>query len=150
MNDKPTLETRALRYLARREYSRFELEKKLSAHASSPQSLINLLDQLELDGCLSAERFVEQATRTRRARFGSRRIVRELKDKGIEEHLIAQILPDLKETDFETALHIWQKKFGAPPDDLKARGRQIRFLINRGFSSDIIRQVLLQAEKERI
>lgn len=150
MNDKPTLETRALRYLARREYSRFELEKKLSAHAPSPQLLIDLLDQLEQDGYLSAERFVEQAMRARRARFGSQRIVRELKDKGIEEHLIAQILPDLKKTDLETALHIWQKKFGTPPGDLKTRGKQIRFMISRGFSSDIVRQVLSQAEKEKI
>ena len=34
------LETRALRYLARREYSRRELEKKLSVHEQSPQVII--------------------------------------------------------------------------------------------------------------
>ncbi|MCB1983794.1 MAG: recombination regulator RecX [Burkholderiales bacterium] len=145
---KPSLETRALRYLARREYSRRELEKKLSAHEQSPQALSSLLDQLEQNGYLSTERFAEQAARTRRPRFGSQRIVRELKEKGVDAHLIADILPDLKETDLETARQIWQKKFGVPPSDLKERGKQIRFLMNRGFSPDIIHQVLSQAEKD--
>lgn len=142
------LETRALRYLARREHSRRELEKKLSVHEQSPQVLSDLLDQLEQQGFLSTERFAEQTSRTRRPRFGSQRIVHELKEKGVDTAHIAGLLPDLKETDLETARQIWQKKFGTPPADIKERGRQMRFLTNRGFPSDIIRAVLLQAEKE--
>ena len=144
----PDLKTRALRHLARREYSRRELEKKLSVYEQSPHVLSELLDQLEQDGYLSTQRFAEQTQRTRRPRFGSQRIVHELKEKGVDAHLIADILPGLKETDLETAWQIWQKKFGAPPSDLKERGKQIRFLVNRGFTADTIHQVLSQAEKE--
>ena len=144
-----SLETRALRYLARREHTRHELEKKLSGHERSHQAITELLDQLEQDGYLSNERFVEHVTQMRRSKFGSRRIAHELKEKGVEEHLIAGILPDLKETDLETARQIRKKKFGAPPHDLKERGRQIRFMMNRGFSLDTINTILLQAKKEK-
>jgi len=147
-DNKTSLQTRALRYLARREYSRYELEQKLSAHENSQQQLSDLLDQLEQDGYLSTERFAEQTARIRRERLGSQRIVRELKAKGVDEHLIADILPGLKDTDLETAWRIWQKKFGAPPGDLKARSKQIRFMMSRGFSSDTINTILSQADRE--
>ena len=147
-NKRSTLEIRALRYLARREHSRRELEKKLSSHEHSHESVTELLNQLEEIGYLSTERFVEQTTQMRRSKFGSQRIVHELKEKGVDEHLIAGILPELKETDLETARKIWQKKFGVPPGDLKERGKQVRFMINRGFTSDTIHKVLSQAEKE--
>ncbi|MDC8445621.1 MAG: recombination regulator RecX [Nitrosomonas sp.] len=147
-DSKTSLQTRALRYLARREYSRHELEQKLAAHENSQQQVSDLLDQLERDGYLSTERFAEQTARIRRSRLGSQRIVRELKEKGVDEHVIADILPGLQETDFETAWRIWQKKFGAPPADLKARGKQIRFMMSRGFSSDTINTILSQAGKE--
>lgn len=145
---KTSLQTRALQYLAKREYSRHELEQKLSVHEHSRQQVSDLLDQLERDGYLSTERFAEQTARIRRERLGSQRIVRELKAKGVDEHLIADILPGLKDTDLETAWRIWQKKFGAPPVDPKARGKQIRFMMSRGFSSDTINTILSQADRE--
>ena len=143
-----SLETRALRHLARREYSRRELEKKLSSHAQSTQTLSNLLDQLEQKGYLSTKRFAEQISRIRRSRFGSRRIVSELEEKGVDAVYIDTLLPDLKATDLETARQIWQKKFGVLPRDFKERSKQIRFLINRGFSLDIIQQVLSHTSVE--
>ena len=42
------------------------------------------------------------------------------------------------------ARQVWQKKFGAAPQDLDAAGRarQMRFLLSRGFSGETIRRVL--------
>ncbi len=149
MRHQPTLEARALSYLARREHSRRELERKLATHASPPTSeaLSDVLDKLEQRGFLSAERVVEQVIRMRRHKFGSQRIVQELKEKGIETHLITNALPELIETELETARAVWKKKFGVLPANIKERGKQMRFLISRGFSSEIIRQVLQYADK---
>lgn len=150
-NNRTPLETRALRYLARREHTRHELERKLSDHAHSPQSqqlVADLLDRLEQDGYLSTQRFAEHTVRTRRTRFGSQRIIRELKEKGVDEQVIAEVLPDLKVTDFETARQIWQKKFGAPPADSKERAKHMRFMMGRGFSMDTVNAVLSQAKQE--
>jgi regulatory protein len=141
---------RALRYLAQREYSRRELQQKLAMHDRSltPGTLSDLLDKLEQDGFLSTQRAAEQIIRTRRSRFGSRRILHELKEKGIDEHLMGTILPALKETELKAASAVWQKKFAGLPDTREERAQQMRFMLNRGFSMETIQQVLSQACEE--
>ena len=148
MNIKPSLHARAVKYLASREYSRLELEKKLVEHAQTPEVLSEVLDVLEQRGFLSAERLVEQVVHSRRKKYGSQRIRQELKEKGIAEHLIDAAMADLKETELNAAREIWQKKFGVLPENLKARSKQACFLAGRGFSSEIIRQVLTGSEDD--
>jgi len=149
VNTESTLKARALRYLARREHSRLELEQKLASDTQSVSLVLSgLLDKLEQKGLLSAERFVEQMVRTHRPKFGSQRIVYELKQKGINEHLIANVLPELKETELAVAYEVWRKKFGTLPINVKEHSKQMRFMMSRGFSSQIIRQVLQHAEQE--
>ena len=142
MSSGPSLKTRALDYLARREHSRVELGKKLAPYAPTLEELSFVLDSLEQCGLLSDGRMVEQVIHVRRRKFGSRRIVHELQQKGIDENLIAVVLPHLKETELETARTVWRKKFGAIPANEKERAKQIRFLMGRGFAAEIIGQVL--------
>lgn len=148
MNSKPNLHARAIKHLARREYSRFELEKKLVEHAQTPEALTEVLDALEQQGFLSAERLVEQVVHSRRNRYGSQRIRQELKEKGVAGHLIDAAMIDLSETELVAARKIWQTKFGAAPENLKERSKQARFLAGRGFSSEIIRQVLAGSDDD--
>ena len=101
MSTGPNLRGRALGYLARREHSRLELEKKLTPYAPTVEELSSMLDSLERCGFLSEERMVEQVVRTRRNRFGSRRIVYELQKKGIDEELISAVLPRLKKLNWK-------------------------------------------------
>ena len=150
MDARSPLEIRALRFLAQREHSRRELERKLSSQANTrlSEEVINVLDKLERQGFLSEKRAAEQIARIRRTRFGSQRIIHELKTKGIDDHLIGDILPVLKETELETALNIWRKKFAQPPATREERAKQIRFMMNRGFSMETIQHVLSQATEE--
>lgn len=150
MDARSPLEIRALRFLAQREHSRRELERKLSSPANTQLSAeaVDILDKLEQQGFLSEKRAAEQIARTRRTRFGSQRIVHELKTKGIDDRLIGDILPALKETELETALNIWRKKFAQPPATREERAKQIRFMMNRGFSMETIQHVLSQAAEE--
>lgn len=147
MNNQPGLMARALRLLAQREHSRLELQTKLAEYASTPEVLVNFLDSLEQRNLLSDERVVEQILYSRRKRYGSRRIAFELQEKGIAEHVITAALQDLKVTEFSSAQVIWSKKFGVAPANHTERGRQERYLAGRGFSFDVIRQVLADAEK---
>ena len=48
----------------------------------------------------------------------------------------------LKGSELEQARAVWRKRFGQPPADLKERARQSRFLHGRGFSAEVIRQVV--------
>ena len=143
-----SLKTRALAHLARREHSRLELEKKLAPHALTPEELADVLDSLEQCGALSPARVVEQVIHMRKSRFGSQRIVRELREKGIAENLIAAALPNIKEAEQLNAHEVWRKKFGASPANAKEFGRQMRFLRSRGFAAETINRMLRHADMD--
>ena len=70
-----SLKARALAYLARREHSRLELEKKLRTHAESAEQLQQLLDQLQAQKLLSAERYAESLIHRKAGRMGAQRIL---------------------------------------------------------------------------
>ncbi|HVK54138.1 MAG TPA: recombination regulator RecX [Burkholderiales bacterium] len=139
-----SLKARAVAFLARREHTRRELARKLAPHAESAEQMETLLDELVQQGFLSDERFVESRVNARIGRYGSRRIAQELLEKGVSETLVTEAVANLKADDLQTARALWARKFDAQPKDAKEKARQIRFLQSRGFSFDIIRQVLGQ------
>jgi regulatory protein len=137
-----SLRERALALLARREHGREELRRKLQPHAGEADDLPALLDDLTARGWLSDARFAEQLAHVRQGRFGARRVLHELREKGVAEEAIAAVMPELKDGELETARAVWQKKFGTPPADAAEKARQMRFLAARGFSHETVRRVL--------
>ena len=137
-----SLKGRALAALARREYSRLELARKLRPHAESAEQLDAVLDALEAAKLLSNARFAESLAHRRAERFGVARVKQELKSHQLAPELIAEQVAQLRASEFERARAVWQKRFGEPPLDAQARARQIRFLAARGFSADVIRRVV--------
>lgn len=138
----PSLRARALQALARRELSRVELQQKLLPHVQEQDDLVALLDDMQKRGWLSDARAMEQTVRIRREKFGAQRIAHELRQKGFSEELIHSSLPQLKESEFEAARNVWQKKFASPPQDQKEKAKQVRFLQSRGFSMEVIFKVM--------
>lgn len=141
-----SLKGRALRYLAAREHSRAELERKLAPHAESPQQLAEVLDDLQAKDFISEARVVESVINRRAGRFGAARIRHELQGKGLAPEAVADAVSSLKASEVERAREVWRKKFGAPAPDAAARGKQMRFLAARGFGSEAIRRVVSQSE----
>ena len=139
----PSLRGRALQALGRRELSRAELSTKLLPHVAETDDLAALLDDLQKRGWLSDARALEQIVRVRSARFGTQRIAHELRQKGISEELINTAIPQLKEGELEAARNVWQRKFASPSQDQKEKAKQVRFLQSRGFSMDVIFQLIL-------
>ncbi len=140
-----SLKARAVRYLSRREYSRLELEKKLRAYLTEDESeddLTAVLNDLEQKGYLSDERFAQSRARVRAARYGNARVAYELKASGVSSELIANAIEQLEETEAERAKALWQKRFGKPAEDYKERAKQMRYLLSRGFSMEVARQVV--------
>ena len=137
-----SLRERALGLLARREHSRAELRRKLAPHADSPEELETLLEDLAQRKFLSESRFAEARVHVLSRKFGAARIEHDLRAKGISEEEAASAARHARSTEFERALEVWRRKFGNPATDLKARARQARFLLGRGFSTDIINRIL--------
>jgi len=151
----PSLQARALGWLAQREQSRSELRRKLLRVALQSQDAAaepaddiagqveRLLDALQAQGLLSEERFVESRVRVRAPGLGTRRIQMELARHGLK--LPAQPLQQLRDGELQRAAQLWQRKFGVPAQDARERARQMRFLAGRGFSGEVIRRVLAGA-----
>lgn len=137
-----SLRARALDALARREHSRAELGRKLSVHCADRDELTQLLDDLEARGWLSDTRYAEQLTQARQSRYGSRKIVYELREQGVAEALIEAAQEMLKTTELERARTVWEKKFGVAAATAKERARQARFLQMRGFDPQVIYRLL--------
>lgn len=144
---EPSIRERALQYLARREYTRRELERKLAPHVGEEDDLGALLDDFAQRGWLSEQRFAEQLIHARQGKFGARRIAHELKEKGVSAEAIEAALPALQESELETARAVWEKKFGQLPADAKERAKQMRFLMSRGFGSSVIGKLLRGGEE---
>ena len=126
-----------------------DLEEPLElAFHLSPGELDALLDELEKRGWLSEARFVEQLTTTRRRKFGAARIVRELREKGVSDDAISAAHAQLKAGEIEAARAVWMKKFGKLPRSLQERGKQARFLASRGFSAEVVYQVLKKSRED--
>jgi regulatory protein len=145
---EPSLCERALGYLARREHSRTELARKLAPHVEDKSEIDALLDDFTRRGWLSETRFAEMVVQARQGRFGSRRIIHELREKGVSEEAIAAALPEVRENELETARAVWAKKFGTVPADAKEKAKQMRFLTSRGFAQEIIWKVLRRNEEK--
>lgn len=142
MRETRLLRNRALALLGRREHARAELQRKLAAYAESPQELIDLLDDLSRRGWLSDVRFAEALVQSKQAKFGTTRLAYALRERGVADVVIREQLAALKDSEFERARQVWRSKFGAIPEDAKARAKQMRFLQSRGFSLDVIGQVV--------
>ena len=158
----PSLKARALRLLSMREYSRKGLAAKLEESAArmlkfqAPEEdsekaipsvpltlqIEAVLDDFEARGWLSDQRFAEALVRRRSERFGARKIQDELAQAGVDSAKTADLLKNLKETEYQRAHELWLRKFGVVATEQKERARQYRFLASKGFSSDVVSKVV--------
>ena len=158
----PSLKARALRLLSMREYSRKGLSAKLEESAARalklqpaeedseqvPQGvplavqIEAVLDDFEARGWLSDQRFAEALVRRRSERFGTRKIQDELAQAGVDSSKTAELLRNLKETEYQRAHELWLRKFGVLATEQKERARQYRFLASKGFSSAVVSKVV--------
>ncbi|TDP73064.1 regulatory protein RecX [Roseateles toxinivorans] len=171
-----SLKARAIALLAQREHSRSELQRKLlriarqqdekahqarreaegdvlefesdaeSGEVSAASEVDALLDWLQANRYLSEARFVESRINARAQRYGNLRIRQELSQHGLAADAASQ--QALKDSEFERARQVWQRKFGEIAADPAARAKQMRFLAGRGFSPEVIRKVVQGTEAD--
>ena len=145
---EPSLRERALRHLARRDYSRAELSRKLAAHgeAEEIEAVIERMGEL---GLQSDTRYAEAFVRGKAGRFGASRLRSELARRGIDRDLIDEALAgECVESESDRARTVLRGRFTAPPADAREWARQARFLQTRGFAPDLIRKLLKEPYDE--
>jgi regulatory protein len=137
-----SLKARALRLLSMREHSRLELGRKLSRYAEEGDDVGALLDFLEKNNWLSQERFSASLIHRRGARYGNSRIVAELQSHGVNGEALRELKSGLAGTEVERACEVWRRKFGEVAADAAGRSKQMRFLMQRGFSQKAVRAAM--------
>jgi len=145
-DDVKAIKVSALRYLARREYSRVELYRKLSQKFSAVDAIQAVLDELKEQGYQSDTRFTESFIRAKaNAGNGPFKIKIELREKGICESTALAAF-DRQSIDWLVlAETVKQKRFGTELTDalpLSELAKQVRYLKNKGFYQEHIDQVI--------
>ncbi|AIY43507.1 Regulatory protein RecX [Collimonas arenae] len=143
-----SLKGRALRYLSAREHSRMELARKLSRYAQEGDDIEALLDTLEAAKLLSQTRFSESLIHRRAHRYGNSRILSELQSHGIDAESLTDIKADLASGEVARAREVWRKKFNQVPANAEERVKQMRFLLQRGFSHRAIQAAVKGGDED--
>ncbi len=129
--------------LARRNYSRKELLEKFHTRFIPDEKIFAAaFEKLKKLGLQSDESFTESFIRGH-SNWGRRRLEIELKQRGISEELIEMFLPD-DSSELARARGAIEKKLRGEeiPAEYSAKQKLASFLARRGFSLDVIREVM--------
>ena len=141
---------KAMDYLARREYGRNELERKLIAAGFESVAAVDAVAVLADEGLQDDRRYVENFIQSRiNQGKGPQRIHADLGQKGLATGLIDDML-DAADVDWSALARAQRtKKFGsAIPTEFKEKARQMRFLQYRGFEQRHIHAALAAADAD--
>lgn len=134
----------ALRLLNYRERSIKELEERLLEKDYSPPTINAVIKRLKELDLLNDKKFARLWARSR-IRFKPRSawlISRELREKGIEEEVIQEVVEEelTPEQELEAAMSLAEKQVRRyrGEDTEKVHEKLFAFLARRGFSSDMI------------
>ncbi len=132
---------RALGLLVRREHSRRELSRKLTARGLDAAEVRSAVDRLEDEGWQSDTRFAATLVRSRAAGgYGPLRIRAELSTHGLDREAVEAAMATFDGDWTETACDLVRRRFGpVDPADLAQRRKIADFLIRRGFDGASVR-----------
>ena len=134
----------AVRLLARREHSLAELQDKLGQKGYSQEDSKAALARCLRDGLQSDARFAESLTRTRVMQgYGPVKIRQELLAKKVSRELIDDVLRVEQDNWISHATRVLEKKYASSVDaSFAEKQKQKQFLLYRGFSMNLIAQII--------
>ena len=130
--------------LSRREHSRKELQQKLLLREHDIDEIAPVLDFVINEDYLNETRFADYVFRSRVGKgYGWRYIKNELSQKGVDDNIVNKI-PRNYEIDWYLQAELaYNKRFGASLiKDQKDKAKRMRFMQQRGFSTDEIMTLL--------
>jgi regulatory protein len=134
----------ALRLLNRRDYGARELSERLAERGFSAATATVVIDHLLREKLLDDSRFAEHfvAYHANRGQ-GPVRIAHRLREAGVAAALITATVDASSAEWRRRCAEVRRKRFGArEPGSWAERGKQARFLAQRGFNSDQVRAAI--------
>ena len=146
--EKKRAKDRALNFLSYRDRSEKEIRTKLKNVGYEENIIDWVIGELKRLKFLDDQRFAQSYAQTQMITrpVGEYFLKRELKQKGVAEELIEQTVEKAYEEkdQFSVALELAQqrKRRYKDIDEMKARKRVSDFLLRRGFSWDVVAEVM--------
>ncbi|WNH50095.1 MULTISPECIES: recombination regulator RecX [Stenotrophomonas] len=133
---------RALGLLVRREHSRKELTRKLTARGIETEAATAAVEKLTEAGWQDDTRFAENLVRMRaNTGYGPLHIRAELGTHGLDSEQIAAAMDTFEGDWTDNARDLVRRRFGeAGPQELAQRRKAADLLARRGFDGDSIRR----------
>lgn len=131
--------------LNRREHTVAELQRVLERKRCAPDEIATVLDELVADGWMDDADYARRFAEDRRTLdgWGSERIARRLQAVGVCDELIEAAVGTRGAGDERAAARqLLERRFPAPPTDLRERNRALGLLVRRGYESDLAYDVL--------
>lgn len=144
MTDKPiNLKAKAIDFLSRRDYSYSELYNKLKKYSTDLDAIKSVVDEMVSNKYLNEERFIENFIYSKSKKYGSLKVKHLLQAKVSDQELVNDIYQEAEIDELAVARQIWERKFkGEVITNANDRAKQIRFMLSRGFSLDLILKLL--------
>jgi regulatory protein len=137
------------RAVGTRERTVAELRTFLERKRVEPAAIDDAVTELTQAGLLDDARYAQRFAEDKREldRWGSERIARELRRRGIAPDLIESAVADRgREAELETALLVLEQRVPAPGDD-RERDRAWRLLIRRGYEPEVAYEAVRRHER---
>ncbi len=148
-DDLPKVESAAMRFLARRDYSTGELRSKLLAKDHDRELVDQVVKDFVERGYIDDERFAEQqAEILHRKEWGPFQIVKKLTKHGVPSDLANSVVDALgrKPGWASTCRARLHSKFGDPTElDQDEKASAYRHLTYRGFPPNLVRSLLFDS-----
>lgn len=138
----------AIRLLSQRDYSEFKLRTKLQLKCNSSAVIDSVISRVQTLGYQSDQRYIKNfIAYSISQKKGPAWIQSKLREKGLNGSLVEHILGEI-DTDWQSlADELLFGKFKTACVDQKDKSRRFRFLISRGFNSDIAMRSIDHQEK---
>jgi regulatory protein len=129
-----------LRLLARREHSRKELLDKMVIKGFNKDDVLAVIDELVLQGWQNDQRYAESYVRYRMQKgAGPIRIINELRQTGIDAAIVDEIMQKTGGSWMDLLERVYLRKYKQDTSvDRNEWAKRSRFLLQRGFSTDMI------------
>jgi len=139
----------AYRAVGYRERTVAELRTFLERKRVEPVAIDEAVEELVGAGFLDDARYARRFADDKREleRWGSERIARDLRRRGIAQELIERVVGDhSREAELGTALLLLEHRMPPPADD-RTRDRAWRLLIRRGYDAEIAYEAVRRHEQ---
>lgn len=130
----------AYRYLGYRDRTVVEMRRHLESKRVEPDTIDEVLAELQVQGYVDDARFAVRYTEDRRTldSWGADRIERKLLQAGVApEHIAAALAAQDGGDELEAALALLRRRYRAVPETDRERERALGMLVRKGYALEL-------------